>query len=195
MDCLFCGTFNPIHTAHLRAAEYVLNKFGYKKIIFIPTNNAPHKNVSGCSPEDRINMVKFAVSKNKNFEVSDVEFQSDEKSYTLNTIIKLNDLYNNKEKWPFIIGTDAFRQIKSWYKTYDLKDKLKFIVLLRDKNFDTSEFKYLKDDGYDFEFTNLDFCDISSTEIRQKVKNGEKITELVPQEVENYIYEHGLYKN
>ena len=193
--CLFCGTFNPIHNAHLRAAEYVSDTFGYGKIIFIPTNNAPHKEVLGCQPENRLEMVKLAIAGNKKFEVSDIEFQRNERSYTYDTIVRLNKIYGNQEKWPFIIGTDAFCQVKSWYRSSDLKNLLKFIVLTRDNKPSRRLIEYIAADGYDVEFTNLSFCDISSTGIRKKVECGEDISEFVPPEVENYIYEHGLYKN
>ena len=193
--CLFCGTFNPIHNAHLRAAEYVSDTFGYDKIIFIPTNNAPHKDVLGCMPENRLEMVKLAIAENKKFEVSDIEFQTDEKSYTYNTIIRLNEIYGNKEKWPFIIGTDAFCNINSWYRANELKNMLKFVVLTRDNKPGNRLIEYIAADGYDVEFTNLSFCDISSTEIRKKVKLGEDISDLVTPEVKNYIYGHKLYRN
>jgi len=193
--CLFCGTFNPIHNAHLRVAKHVSDKFRFEKIIFIPTFIAPHKKVFDVSAEHRLEMVKLAIAQNKKFEVSDIEFQTNEKSYTYNTVIRLNEIYNNSEKWPFIIGTDAFDQIKNWYKTDEFKKLVKYIVLTRSNNTELQKYDYLKKDGYDFEFTNLSFCDISSTEIRKKVECGEDISELVPPEVENYIYEHGLYKN
>lgn len=193
--CLFCGTFNPIHNAHIRVAKHILDKYKFEKIVFVPTFVAPHKEIIGATAYERLEMVKLATSQSPLFEVSDIEFNSIGKSYTLNTILKLNELSETKEKWPFIIGTDAFRQIKSWYHADELKKMLKFIVLTRDNNFNAQEFEYLKNDGYNFEFTNLDFCDISSTEIRQKIQNGEDISKLVAPEVKNYIYEHGLYKN
>ena len=192
--CLFCGTFNPVHKAHLRAAEFVLKNFGFRKIIFIPTNIAPHKDVSGCTAQDRLNMVRLAIKNNPRFELSDIEFQSDEKSYTYNTIIKLNKIYNNSEKWPFIIGTDAFEKIENWYRADELKNLLSFIVLTREIDINNLKFKELKNKGFDFKFTNLDFCDISSTEIRNSVKAGRDISNFVSAEVKNYIYERGLYK-
>lgn len=192
--CLFCGTFNPIHNAHLRIAQHVLNEYGFEKIIFIPTYLAPHKDVYGSSAVARFNMVKLAISDNNHFEISDIEFQSDDKSYTYNTISKLNDTYLNTEKWPFIIGTDAFLQIRNWYRSDELKRMLKFIVFSRENILNSAYFEKLKSDGYDFEFTNLDFCDISSTDIRNRVQNGDNISEFVPDCVKDYIYEHGLYR-
>ena len=191
--CLFCGTFNPIHKAHLRVAKHVVSEFGFEKIIFIPTFVAPHKEVVGCSADDRLNMVKLAISGNNCFDVSDIEFQSCYKSYTYNTILKLNNQYSNTEKWPFIIGTDAFWQIKNWYKANELKNLLRFIVFSRENILNPADFQKLKADGYDFEFTNLDFCDISSTDIRNRVQLGDDISEFVENNVRDYIYEHGLY--
>ena len=190
--CLFCGTFNPIHNAHLRMAEHVLRKFGFEKVIFIPSFLPPHKGAD--SAFHRLEMVKLAVTENKGFEVSDVEFALGKTSYTYLTVLELQKRLGTDEKFNFIIGTDAFEKIESWYESDKLKKLLKFIVSRREGDCDLARFDYLKEKGYDFDFTNLAFYDISSTELREKVAGGEDISGLVPLAVEEYIIENGLYR-
>ena len=195
--CLFCGTFNPVHNAHIRMAQYVLRKFDFEKVIFIPSYIPPHKNTQGVSAENRMEMVRLAINGQKRFEVSDIEFQlaqKYEKSYTYLTILELRKLFNTEEKFNFIIGTDAFEKIESWYEADKLKDLLKFIVSRREDDCDLSRFDYLREKGFDFDFTNLAFYDISSTELRNKISRGESISDLVPAAVEDYIIENGLYR-
>ena len=195
--CLFCGTFNPVHNAHIRMAQYVLRKFDFEKVIFIPSYIPPHKTTQGVSADNRMEMVRLAINGQKRFEVSDIEFQlaqKYEKSYTYLTILELRKLFNTEEKFNFIIGTDAFEKIESWYEADKLKPLLKFIVSRREDDCDLSRFDYLREKGFDFDFTNLAFYDISSTELRNKISRGESISDLVPAAVEDYIIEKGLYR-
>lgn len=195
--CLFCGTFNPVHNAHIRMAQYVLRKFDFEKVIFIPSYLPPHKTTQGVSAENRMEMVRLAINGQKHFEVSDIEFQlaqKYEKSYTYLTILELRKLFNTEKKFNFIIGTDAFEKIESWYEADKLKSLLKFIVSRREDDCDLSRFDYLREKGFDFDFTNLAFYDISSTELRNKISRGESISDLVPAAVEDYIIEKGLYR-
>ena len=111
------------------------------------------------------------------------------------TIKELYDLHEITDKIHFIIGTDAFKYIESWYESDNLKKLVKFIVFIRDENFNPKSFDYLKEKGYDFEFETLDFWDISSTNIRQKIKSEENIENFVPKKVKEYILNHGLYKS
>jgi len=190
--CFFFGTFNPIHNAHLRMARFVLGNFGFDKIVFVPAYNPPHKNIVGA--EHRLNMVRLATEGIDKFEVSDVEFVLGNTSYTYLTILELMKTYNDCEKFNFIIGTDAFEKIESWYEIDKLKKLLKFIVFYREDACDVSKFDYLKDKGFEFCFTSLDFCDISSTEIRQKIVCNHSLSGLVTKEVEDYICANNLYR-
>lgn len=191
--CVFAGTFNPIHNAHLKLAEYVLEKFGFEKILFIPSCIPPHKNCDKNLCTHRLNMVKLAVEKNPRFEVSDIEYKLDGKSYTYLTIVELYKRYKIDGKINFIIGTDAFEKIESWYETEKLKNILDFIVFLRENN--SVNLDYLKEKGYNFTFADMPFVDISSTELRERIAKGKDIKGLVTKEVEDYIIKNGLYKD
>lgn len=178
--CIFSGTFNPIHEGHLKMAEFALEKYNFEKIIFIPAFIPPHKNIDTNLAEHRFNMVKLAISENPRFEVSDVEYKSNGKSYSLITVQKIIEQYSIKDRLNFIIGTDAFAKIDSWYKADELKKLVHFIVFPR-KGYSV---EHIKD--WDYELTEMECIDISSTEIR----NG-KFTNT---KVEGYIKENGLYK-
>ncbi len=191
--CIFPGTFNPIHRAHLKMAEYVLKNYGFDKIMFIPAYRPPHKDYSPDMCLHRYNMVKEAIKYNPKFEISDIEFKLEGKSYSYLTVLELYKKYNIDGNIKFIIGTDAFSQIKTWYETDKLKKIVDFIVFIRDNK--TVNFENLKLDGYNFKFTNMPFTDISSTELRQRIVENKPIDNLVTEEVKEYIIKNGLYRN
>ena len=190
--CIFSGTFNPIHKAHLKMAEYVLSHYGFDKIIFIPAYKPPHKDYDTNMCQHRFNMVKLAIKNNPHFEISDIEYKSEGKSYSYLTALKLYEQYDVDEKIHFIIGTDAFEKIESWYETDKFKKIVDFIVFIRENK--TVNLDFLKEKGYNFEFTQMPFIDISSTELRNRIEQGLPINALVTKEVEEYIYKYGLYK-
>ena len=178
--CIFPGTFNPIHNGHLKMAEYVLERYDFEKIVFIPAYLPPHKEVEPELAKHRYNMVKLAIEENPRFEISDIEYLSEGKSYSLITVQKIIEQYCIKGRLNFIIGTDAFAKIDTWYKAEELKKLVHFIVFPR--RGDIIENK----EDWDYEITNMELVDISSTEIRNGAKSNTK--------VEGYIRDHGLYK-
>ena len=193
--CVFQGTFNPIHNAHLKMAEFIRENYGFEKIIFIPASVPPHKDYDLQNAVHRLNMVKLATSYNRRFEVSDIEFKLKGKSYSYVTALELYKQYDIDGKINFIIGTDAFEKIESWYKTEEFKKLVDFIVFVRENNFASERFQHLKNKGYNFQFAGLQFEDISSTEIREKIAAGNLPDNLIPKTVEDYIIRHELYKN
>lgn len=192
--CVFQGTFNPIHNAHIRVADYVADKYDFDKILFIPAFQPPHKDYDADLSEHRFNMVKLATSNNPKFEVCDIEYKRGGKSYTYLTICELYELYKIDGKINFIIGTDAFDYIKTWYETDKLKELVKFIVFIREENFEKNKYNYLKDKGYNFETETLSFENISSTELRKLIKNNKDTSAYLDKKVKDYIEENGLYK-
>ena len=137
-----------------------------------------------------------AVIEYPEFEPSDIEYRRSGKSYTYNTIIELYKMFPNLKKVYFLIGTDAFRKIETWYNTEELKKLVKFIVFIREEKFNPSELNYLKDKGYDFEIQKLPFKDISSTKIRELLKNRKgNVKSDIPEKVMEYIEKNGLYNS
>ena len=181
--CIFPGTFNPIHSAHLKMAEFALLNFGFEKIIFIPAYIPPHKEVDKKLATHRFKMVEIATQSNNRFEVSDIEYKSEGKSYTLITVQKIRENFNVTGKLNLIIGTDAFKNIRSWYKVDELKELVHFIVFQRGEDeISDNEFS-----DFDFEITSMERIDMSSTEIREN-SQMEKITDI-----KEYIKNNELY--
>ncbi len=166
--CIFAGTFNPIHNAHLKMAQCAYEQFGFDKIIFIPAFNPPHKNTA--LSEHRYKMVEMAVKNYPHFEISDIEYKRKGKSYTYLTILELYEKYDIEGKISFIIGKDAYKNFDSWYEAEKLKNLIEFVLFERAPE------------------------DISSTEIRQRIKENKSISNMVPKEVGEYIERHNLYK-
>ena len=184
--CIFPGTFNPIHTAHIKIGEFALSHYGFEKVIFIPSYIPPHKTISNNLAKHRLNMVKLAVEKNHRFEVSNIEYNEEQPSYTIYTVKKIKAEYNIEEKLAFLIGTDAFINLRTWYKADELKNLVHFIVFPRCKKLNEDDFLYYKENNYDYEFAPMEYIEISSTELRHgKGKNLNKVGE--------YIKNNGLY--
>ena len=182
--CIFPGTFNPIHEAHLRVAEFALEHYGFEKIIFIPAFVPPHKEINPELAKHRLEMVKIATAHEPKFEVSDVEYklcENGEKSYSLNTVKKIRETYNIEEKLNFLIGTDAFEKIESWYKAEELSELVHFIVFPRGV-------KLAPKENFDYEMAQMEFFDVSSTDLRAHHSQNNRL-----KEVEEYIKKNGLY--
>ena len=193
--CIFPGTFNPIHNAHVKIAEFALNNFKFDKIIFIPAYIPPHKEINNINAEHRYNMVKLAIEGNTQFQISNIEYQNERFSYTYFTVLELYKRYKPEGKINILIGTDAFREIDSWKFADDLKKQAHFIVFPRTKNFHEKNFQRFTEWHYDYEFAPMDFIDLSSTVLRSRVYKGKNNNGVVPDKVLEYIKENGLYQD
>ena len=191
--CVFQGTFNPIHKIHLKIANFAKIHYGFDSVLFIPAYIPPHKSIDKSLADHRFNMVKLAISEYSYFKISDIEYKSEQNSYTYNTIVELYKRYDVTGKINFLIGTDAFMKIESWYKAESLKDLVHFIVFKRTDEFKESDFDFLKEKGYDFEFSPMDYYNVSSTALRNSLRLGQSISDEELPKVKEYIKEHGLY--
>ena len=193
------GTFDPIHYGHLVTAEAVKCKYNIDKILFIPSGKPPHKdNNKILNQEDRYMMSSLATNSNENFYVSRMEIDRVGVSYTIDTINELYEIYGNNAKIYFITGADAFNEIvTTWKNAEQLFEKCTFIAATRPEyNKDElleSMNKIKKMYQANFHFIEVPALSISSTDIRNRVKNGKPIKYLVPETVENYIYKCNIY--
>lgn len=193
--CVFQGTFNPIHNAHLAMANYVRNVYNYDTILFIPAYKPPHKEFDDAMSNHRFQMVKLAVSGESSFNISNIEFQNERFSYTYFTIVELYKRYKVDDKIGFIIGEDAFREITEWYESDKLKDLVQFIVFPRGKEVDKDRLSLLHYKGYKYTLAQMPPIDLSSTALREKLEKGLPVVASIPSVVLEYIKENGLYKN
>lgn len=201
---LFGGTFNPIHFGHLRGAEEVREKFKLDKILFIPAGVPPLKTPDTVEAKHRLKMTELAIKDNPYFEISDFEVKQKTPSYTFNTVTHFKRLYQ-KDALFFIMGVDAFYELKLWYRYEDLLKAIDFIVMSRPgfNNLESSEFIEGKKAENIFKIKNSDktvfyisispFL-ISSSTLREMIQNGKSIRYLVPEEVRKYIEENKLYR-
>lgn len=191
------GTFDPIHNGHLIAAEYARTSLNLDKLIFIPSGVHPFKdNKSISESSKRIDMISLAINSNKYFEISSIEIDRMGTTYTIDTIMELREEFQEDEIY-FIIGSDILFEIEKWKRFKELAELCKFAMLYRpgkeDDDLDRkiNELKLT----YEFQFKKIKspLIEISSTEIRKRVKNKLSIKYLVPESVEGYILKHNLY--
>jgi nicotinate-nucleotide adenylyltransferase len=185
---IFGGTFDPIHMGHLITAQSVKEIRALDKIIFIPSFISPHKaDIKSSTPEHRLNMIKLATGGVPFFDYSKMEILKGGISYTVNTLKELKRKYDELE---FIIGYDNIFQFHSWREPDEIIKLAKIIVLKRKSSLPAPFIdKYYKQAV----FVQTRGIEISSTDIRVRIKNGMPIHYLVPQKVKEYIYDHKLY--
>lgn len=196
------GTFNPIHNGHLVTAQEALNQFCLDEVIFIPAGDPPHKVEKHLADaEDRYLMTVIATSSNSSFFVSRIEIDRKGKSYTIDTVKELRKTYGRDSELFFITGADAILEILSWKDTDEIVTLAKFIAATR-PGYDLSKIKDLRSTLFASEegvndkifIMEIPALAISSTNIRERIKDCRPINYLVPEGVSNYILKHGLYK-
>ena len=192
------GTFDPIHVGHLMTAEAVRDEYHLDKVIFIPAAVPPHKqNQDGTEAMHRYVMTGLATCSNPNFEVSDIQMNRPGPSYTIDTIRELLERFGEDTEFYFITGADAIQEIHTWDRIEELLEMCHFIGASRqgclpDVNQIKASFGELgKRKIHRLETPELE---ISSTDIRNRIKKGYSIKYIVPTAVEQYIYKQGLYR-
>jgi nicotinate-nucleotide adenylyltransferase len=216
---LFGGTFNPIHLGHIRVIREVKAEFGIDKIFIIPSALPPHKKPDGVvDAGDRMKMIQLAFSKYPNFEASDIELKRSGPSYTIDTVRHFKSILPENTELYLILGLDAFLEIDTWKSYMDFFLLIPFIVMARNvkgENGAISKWRnldcYIKSrisSGYRYSTSRSCFLhdtkqpvfvfdvtpvDISSTEIRRRIKEGGTTQSLVPEIVEDFIKTKGLY--
>ncbi len=192
------GTFNPIHLGHLIIAEYMKCKFFLDKVIFIPSNNPPHKDRNAIlDATHRYEMVRLATESNPDFEVSDIELQREGVTYTVDTLEELHSIYGNTVDFFFLSGADVVFDIRNW-RSPEKVLKLCTLITTGRPTHNIADFESgVKElvNKYNARVLTADspLIDISSTMIRDRIQKGLSIKYLVPELVEQYIINNKLY--
>lgn len=192
------GSFDPVHIGHVALGRAAISEAGLDKLIVMPTYIQPFKQGKRVTDDEhRLAMTRLAFEAVPKAEISTFEIGRMRVSYTYDTMAALKKDYPNEELF-FITGADSFLSLDTWYKGIDLLENFSFIVSARpgceDDELDNKIKEY--QGKYRTKVVKLvtQMPDISSTEIRERYKDGGNAGGLIPENVERYITEHGLYQ-
>ena len=189
---IFGGTFNPIHNGHLILAENSINEEGFDKVVFIPTMNPYYKDTLDF--DTRLKMLKMAIKDNDKFAYSSIEkrYNLEGKLYLI--LEKISEL--SDDDITILIGSDSLMNLDWWYKIDEILKNYKILVLKRDDEDEAISIKiaeYKEKYGADIKVLNNKRVEISSSMIREMIKNGKSIKYLVRDDVEKFIRDEKLY--
>ena len=180
------GTFDPPHFAHREIAYRSLNQFNLDKVLFIPAGFSWQKD-SPVSYEKRYEMTSLLIDNESKFEISDIENNQEEPTYTANTLEKLG---LDKNCSFFILGADAALGIKSWHNYEILDNFVQFLIAPR-RDIGTTQIE--EHFPFDYHTISGKELDISSTEIRSLIINNKSLSEHLPENVIHFIQKESVY--
>lgn len=192
------GTFDPIHLGHLILAEETRVRLNLDKVIFIPAGAPPHKEMTSIlKPLHRYEMALLATVDNPYFQVSPFEINKREVSYTIDTIKYLKNIYDSSTLY-FITGADSLVNINSWRNSKELLSLCKFVTAKR-KGISNSKLDSVVNEinetfGETVYLLSIPYIEISSTDIRNRVRREESIKYYVTENVEAYIRKNKFYR-
>jgi nicotinate-nucleotide adenylyltransferase len=189
---VFGGTFDPPHLGHLVAASEAAFRCALDEVVFVPTGDPWQKNhLEVTDAAARLAMTRLAVESDPLFRESTCDIEREGATYAVDTVADVRAEYDEDVELYFIIGADSLENLHTWHRVEELCKAVKFIALNRPghsrREVDTSF-------GAQVEFIDMPAVDVSSTECRQRVRDGQPIRYLVPDAVEAYVREHGLYR-
>jgi nicotinate-nucleotide adenylyltransferase len=193
---LLGGTFDPIHVGHLIVAEEARTRLDLSQVFFVPAGQPPHKLKQEITrSERRLAMIELAIAGNESFAISRLDVDRPGPAYSIDTIRLFREAWGGDVEPYFIVGGDSLSELPTWHQPERLIRLCHVVAVPRP--------------GYQVRLDELDrtlpgaasliqvleapLVDISSTEIRQRVREGRSIRYLVPDAVERYIREHRLY--
>lgn len=190
------GTFDPIHWGHLILAEQAREQFGLSKVLFVTAAQPPNKiGVPITDVSHRLEMTRLAVADNDLFECSTIEIDRSGTSYTIDTVKQVLELYKPDAEIYLLLGADEGRDLMTWREPYEIQ-KLAKIAIANRPGLPVSD--VIESLPVDFArgIVPLDMpgVDISSTDLRERVRLGRSIRYLVPRMVEQCIKDNGLYR-
>jgi nicotinate-nucleotide adenylyltransferase len=207
------GTFDPIHLGHLRTAVEIGQEMDLEKVYLVPSASPPHKTVEPVTPfQHRLAMARLALGDSSFLEVLDLEGKRPGLSYSIETLKEIHNIFCPDPELYFILGVDAFQEIRTWKEYRHLFDYSHFVIirrpvsqpdkidfLLTNTGLDIRKTKrpdvFTAPSGKTLTFMSPTRMDISSTGIRKSIRNGKSIRFLVPDQVRNYIITEGLYRS
>ena len=192
---IYGGTFNPVHVGHTNLLDSFIKQLNFDKVIVIPTNIPPHKEVRlTADAQTRLEMCRVAFASDKVL-VSDIELLRNEKSYSYDTVSQLKEIYPEDDLF-FLMGSDMFLSLETWYRYDDLKKLITFCAAARNQEDRTLLEQHalrLEEKGAKTVIVDINVIDISSAQIREKIMFGQSCSEFLPKGVESIVREKNLY--
>jgi nicotinate-nucleotide adenylyltransferase len=190
---IFGGTFNPVHYGHLINAELVREKFSLDRVLFVPSKHPVHKELEGSiSSAHRVKMLELALAGNSEMGVSTIEVDKETPSYTIYTVDELKTQYPGDQLY-LIIGYDSYLEIDTWKNYRELLGKVDLVVMKRNgvsgRREDLDEF------AERIFFAENPLIELSSTEIRNRIREGLSVAYMLPENVLDYITKEGFYRS
>lgn len=196
---VFGGSFDPVHTEHIRLAEAAITELGLDKLFVMPAHTPPHKKGKTLSPdEDRLAMCRLAFERMEKVVISDYEIAKGGTSYTYLTCRYFRELYPHADDEIFwIVGTDMLRDFPTWKNPEDILQNVTLAVCGRAEEgnewVEEEQQKFLRRFGVPFRRFSYNGAAVSSTKLRVLAGAGMRLTPLTDEKVEAYILENGLY--
>ena len=192
------GTFDPIHLGHLTTAENVREGYALDKVLFIPAASPPHKQHQQVTPAmHRYRMTVLATEDNPHFMVSPLEMQRSGPSYSIDTVHELIERFGASTQFYFIAGADAIQELPTWERITELLRLCHFIAVSRPgtvPNLGELRARFGSLGEGHIHSLPAPKLEISSTDVRNRVRQGRSIRYIVPAAVAQYIYREGLYR-
>ena len=196
---IFGGTFDPVHLGHVGLARDALEQAELAEVVFVPARLQPFKLHKETAPgRDRLAMLRLALEDFPEFQVSSCEMDAPEISYTYLTMRRLQGAYGKDCRLYFLTGTDTFLKIELWREAAELLRNYSFLIGTRPGCMQHQLQACIERISGVYNTDVQVICnrqmDISSTSIRQRLREGAPAADLIPEKVERYIKEHGLYR-
>ncbi|MEX1031134.1 MAG: nicotinate-nucleotide adenylyltransferase [Paenibacillaceae bacterium] len=186
------GTFDPLHLGHLLVAEQAREQMSLNEVWFMPSNQSPHKDIQPkADPLHRLEMVRLAIADHPKFKLCELEFERGGTSYSVETAYILKERYP-QHQFHWIIGADMVQYLPQWFKIQEMISLVSFIGL------DRPGYEDVRRDLPDWLSKSLAMIkmvqfDISSTEIRNRIANGQSVRYMLTEPIRSYIQENQLY--
>lgn len=195
------GTFDPIHLGHLIIAEQARDQYQLDRVLLIPSGHSyfkDHRSKKVQPAQVRLEMTKIAAGSYKPFEVSDIEVNRPGNTYSFETLEELK-AQNPESELFFIVGADTICSMRTWREPKRIFDVCTVLAAMREDQVDPEEFQKQtqaleRDFGARIFPVSIPNIGISSTQIREKAASGKSVHYLVPDALESYIIETGIYK-
>jgi nicotinate-nucleotide adenylyltransferase len=206
---IFGGTFDPVHLGHIKVAGDLAEHLGVTPIALMPCGKPTHRLPPVATPLQRLDMLELSISGNPNLTIDNTEICSTTPNFTINSLDRIRSRIGSEAAIFLCIGSDTLNHIDSWYKWTELTNYCHIVAVSRPgspKKYSPQLTEWISGHGsidlrklkespagcvYQCE---LSMLNISSTKIRQKIKQNETLQQLLPKKVVNYIQTNHLYK-